>query len=594
MATCRGRAGALAAALAFALAAPAGAQADADIARSAPDWDTLTDRLIVRWRAPAGAAATAPDASARAHEAAHRLGIQMQALRRTAQGATVMQLDRALPQAAAERLARALAAADPAIELALPDRRVVIQFTPDDPRYNDQWHYFEPAGGINLPGAWALSTGAGVVVAVLDTGVRPHPDLAAQLLPGPDFIGDLRSAADGDGRDGDASDPGDGVAAGECGPGQPAKASSWHGTHVSGTVAATTGNGVGVAGVAFGARILPARVLGKCGGYASDITDAITWASGGAVPGVPAAPQRAQVINLSLAGFGLCDTTMAAAIAGARSRGALVVAAAANAASDAGNYFPANCPGVVAVAAVNRTGGRASYSNVGTVVDLAAPGGEGGATVPGRVLSTSNNGTTTPGADVYGGKQGTSMAAPHVSGVAALMRAALPLATVESLEAVLVATARPFPAPCAGCGSGIVDAEAAVRAVTAGQPPTVAETESNNTRSRAQRLASVPVQVAGRMDTASDTDFYRLALPAGRTLNVRLQPVPGSDPNLLLMDANGLTLARSTLGAGLLDQVAWRNAGTAPVDLFVRVRWASGGFGPGAGDYLLGLAASAP
>ena len=157
--------------------------------------------------------------------------------------------------------------------------------TPNDTRYNEQWHYFEATGGINAPAAWDKSTGTGVVVGVIDTGYRPHADLAANLLPGYDFISDTFVVNDGNGRDSDARDPGDWINAGECGPGDPAtfEASSWHGTHVAGTIAAVTNNGNGVAGVAFNARVVPARVLGKCGGFTSDIADAIVWASGGTV-----------------------------------------------------------------------------------------------------------------------------------------------------------------------------------------------------------------------------------------------------------------------------------------------------------------------
>jgi serine protease len=160
-------------------------------------------------------------------------------------------------------------------------------FTPNDTRYNEQWHYFEAAGGINAPAAWDKSTGSGVVVGVVDTGYRPHADLAANILPGYDFISDTFVANDGNGRDSSALDPGDWINPGECGPGDPAafEASSWHGTHVSGTIAALTNNSNGVAGIAFNARVVPARVLGKCGGFTSDIADAIIWASGGTVAG---------------------------------------------------------------------------------------------------------------------------------------------------------------------------------------------------------------------------------------------------------------------------------------------------------------------
>ena len=210
-------------------------------------------------------------------------------------------------------------------------------------------------------------------------------------MQGYDFITDTAISNDGDGRDSDASDPGDAIAAGECGNGKPlqARTSSWHGTHVAGTIAAKTNNGLGVAGVAFNAKVLPLRVLGKCGGYTSDIADAITWASGGTVAGVPANANKARVINMSLGGTGACDTTTQTAINGARSRGTVVIVAAGNDNMNVSNASPANCSGVVAIAATDKAGGRASYSNYGTLIDVAAPGGDTG----GLILSTLNAGT---------------------------------------------------------------------------------------------------------------------------------------------------------------------------------------------------------
>ena len=324
-------------------------------------------------------------------------------------------MDRRLSLAEAEQLARDIVASDPNVEYAEPDRILRHTLTPNDPRYNEQWHYFEAAGGINAPPAWDKSTGTGVVVAVIDTGYRPHADLAANILPGYDFISDTFVANDGNVRDSDASDPGDWINAGECGPGDPAafEASSWHGTHVAGTIAARTNNSLGVAGVAFNARIVPARVLGKCGGYTSDIADAIVWTSGGTVSGVPANANPAKVLSISLGGGGACDTTTQNAINSARSRGASVIVAAGNSNANASNFTPANCSGVVTVAAVGRNGGKASYSNFGATVEVAAPGGSGGAN---SVLSTLNAGSTSPGADSYALYNGTSMATPHVVG----------------------------------------------------------------------------------------------------------------------------------------------------------------------------------
>jgi serine protease len=342
--------------------------------------------------------------------------------------------------------------------------------TPNDPMYSQQWDFFEATGGLRLPAAWDKSTGSGINVAVIDTGYRPHADLSGQILPGYDFIANTTIANDGNGRDSDASDPGDWTPAGSCSAGVPAsdESSSWHGTHVAGTIAAKTNNGVGVAGVAYGAKIVPARVLGRCGGYTSDIADAIVWTSGGSVTGVPANANKARVLNLSLGGSGACDATTQNAINSARSRGAVVVVAAGNSNVNASNASPANCAGVIAVAATGRSGGKASYSNYGTVVDVAAPGGDYGA----GILSTLNSGTSTPASDSYASYMGTSMATPHVAGVAALMLSANPNLTPDEVEARLKSTARAFPAACPGCGAGIVDAEAAVNAALPSTAPT--------------------------------------------------------------------------------------------------------------------------
>ena len=192
-------------------------------------------------------------------------------------------------------------AADPNVEYVEVDKLNKPLLTPNDTRYSEQWGY-SGTYGIKANQAWDVTNGSGVVVAVLDTGITNHSDLNANILPGYDFISDTAVSNDGNGRDSDASDPGDWVTANQCGGTHAAQNSSWHGTHVAGTIAAVTNNAKGVAGVAYGAKIVPARVLGTCGGYDSDIADAITWASGGTVSGVPANANPAEVINLSLGG----------------------------------------------------------------------------------------------------------------------------------------------------------------------------------------------------------------------------------------------------------------------------------------------------
>src|SRR5690349_18064362 len=453
----------------------------------------FTDRIIVKYRSSPGLVVTQADKSAAAESAA-RFGVGLDRVRTTALGSEVLRANRKMTLAEARQLAADIAASDPNVEYAEPDRILRHTFTPNDTRYGDQWHYFESTAGINAPAAWDKSTGTGVVVAVIDTGYRPHADLAANILPGYDFISDTFVSNDGDGRDSDASDPGDWINAGECGPGDPAafEASSWHGTHVAGTIAAVTNNANGVAGVAFNAKIVPARVLGKCGGYTSDIADAIVWSSGGTVSGVPANANPAKVLSISLGGIGSCDTTTQNAINSARSRGASVIVAAGNYNHNASQDTPANCSGVVTVAAVGRNGGKASYSNFGATVEIAAPGGSGGAN---SVLSTLNTGTTTPGSDSYALYNGTSMATPHVSGVVALMLSVKPTLTPDQVTSILQSTARAFPATCSQCGSGIVNASAAVDAAIGGTTPpdppgTVAEVEPNNSRTASQLIST--------------------------------------------------------------------------------------------------------
>ena len=397
-------------------------------------------------------------------------------VRRTAIGADVVRAGRKLDSVEAASLMRQIAA-DPSVEYVEPNARMSYYFTPDDTRFGEQWGY-TTASGINATQAWDVSTGTGVVVAVIDTGITSHSDLNANIIGGYDFITDATAARDGNGRDSNPADQGDWFVGSDCGVTYDSN-SSWHGTHVAGTIAAVTNNAKGVSGVAYNAKVVPVRVLGRCGGTLADIADAITWASGGTVSGIPANPNPAEVINMSLGGSGACGSTYQTAIDGAVSRGVTVVVAAGNGNINASNARPANCNNVVAVGAVDSSGARSVWSssqksNYGAVVDVAAPGS--------NILSTLNAGTTTPGAESYASYGGTSMATPHVAGVVALLQAkATTPKTPAEIETILKNTVRAFPAtPDQPIGAGIVNAKAALDSLS-GTPNPGTQTYSNGT-----------------------------------------------------------------------------------------------------------------
>ncbi|WP_199414818.1 S8 family peptidase [Xanthomonas arboricola] len=393
-------------------------------------------------------------------------------------------------------------AADPAVKRVEVDMLLRPMLVPNDSRLPEQWALGTTSAGINVRPAWDKATGKGAVVAVIDTGVTAHPELSANVLAGYDFISDAFIARDGNARDTDAADLGDWAAANECGSGASASSSSWHGTHVAGIVAAAANNGAGTAGVAFNAKVLPVRVLGRCGGYLSDIADAIVWASGGTVSGVPANPTPARVINLSLGGIGSCSTTLSNAIASAVSRGTSVVVAAGNSNIDVSQSVPANCPNVIAVAATTSAGAKASFSNFGQGVDIAAPGQ--------AILSTLNSGSTAVGTPDYAVYSGTSMAAPHVAGVVALMQSvALNPLSAASVEAMLKSTARALPVACPqGCGAGLVNADGAVAAV-------IASTTLTSNAARSGLAAATGGSLYYQVNVPAGTRSLRVALSGG-------------------------------------------------------------------------------
>ncbi|HQR19735.1 MAG TPA: S8 family serine peptidase [Burkholderiaceae bacterium] len=555
----------------------------AQAGKSAKSAQPVYAGIIVKYKPTSPMKATAMNATAlRAVE--DRARVKFAGTRSGAMDLAVFRF--AQPMAAAEaRAAAARLALDPNVEYAVPDQVMhAYQVTPNDTDFAArQWNLQVPAaaaGGANLPPAWQRTTGSGsVVVAVVDSGIRPgHPDLAGRLLPGYDFISSDAfsalgypanwNAADGNGRDADATDPGDYLDASLLAMLPPDHGltpgpSSWHGTHVAGIIGAAGNNGLGVAGIDWSARILPVRVLGRDGGTTSDIIDGIAWAAGLSVPGVPANTTPARVINLSLGGPGECSFAFIDVIARARAAGAIIVAAAGNEGSLSVSQ-PANCNGVIAVTAHVRDGDNASYANIGTQVAVSAPGGGCGSTAlidqtgaqdrwnqscsgchsvdflrqqinaraptgvtftkaraaldaalrgvdldgtdtgmeglasslssterndlagfissttcagpTDRVYSTLNLGTTTAQAEGYGTEAGTSMAAPHVSGVIALLLSLSPRLTADEVKSVLQSSARPHPAGTyceklkGACGSGLVDADAALQHILDNKP----------------------------------------------------------------------------------------------------------------------------
>ncbi|KQW45699.1 MULTISPECIES: S8 family peptidase [unclassified Roseateles] len=492
--------------------------------------------------------------------------------RESAFGRRVIRLAQRVPARDLAMLARDIQASDASIESVEIDHVVQPSLTPNDTNFNSQWDMWSATGGIRADRAWDLSQGFGQRVAVLDTGVRPHADLVANLLPGYDLIADTDRAGDGGGRDSDASDPGNGVAAGECGWFSDAKASNWHGTHVAGTIAAVGNNAAGISGVAPKAKIVPVRVLGKCGGAESDVADGIVWAVGGTVGSIPKNVNPAMILNLSLGGEYSCGSTYQDAINYARGKGALIVVAAGNDNQDVAEQAPANCNGVLAVAATNRPGARANYSNFGSKVDIAAPGGDA---ANGNVLSLSNSGTMGPVADATAGLRGTSMAAPHVAGVAALMLASNALMSAADTAYLMKSTARAFPGSCSGCGSGIVDAEASVIAAKGFRT----EREPNDTLASAQYMNVFPARVIGTLQAAypEKVDVFSLNLVNGMGLSANITALSfdfNFSATLELLDATGKLLRTASMVNGK-PEVNYFNTSGKTMAVYLRVKGSS-------------------
>ena len=369
-------------------------------------------------------------------------------------------------EAVTDTLARLRADSD--VEFAEADRRVYLHATDaNDPRYVlnssadfGQWYLRNvEKSAINARGAWDITTGSnGVVIADIDTGVLyGHEDLQSaayggKLLPGYDFVSadgtnNFSTAGDGNGRDSDATDPGDFCTSS-------ADNSSWHGTRVSGIIGALTNNNIGIAGINWNGYILPVRVIGRCGGFNSDVVAGIYWAAGLAGSGAPANPYPAQVINISLGGTGSCDRASQQAVSDATAAGVLVVVSAGNEGGPVDS--PANCIGAMGILGLRHAGTKVGFSSLGPQIALGAPGGncvnvDGTLPCVYSIDTTSNAGTTTAGANVYTDKNpantnvGTSFSSPIVSGIAGLMLSVNGNLKSKQLIARLRGSATPFP-----------------------------------------------------------------------------------------------------------------------------------------------------
>ncbi len=435
---------------------------DAPLTTKAPETEYHGRMLALTLNNPATAATTV-------ERLATKTGQALKLKRVTAGNRAMVVLPAGTTSASLAAVAAA-ATADAGVATAERVRVFRHQWIPNDTMYGQQWALGEGVGGIRAAKAWDATPSGSVAVAVIDTGIRSHPDLDAKRMSGYDMVSSTFIANDGGGRDSDPTDGGDFDDALDCGSGAYDFMSSWHGTHVAGIIAASTNNGDGMAGVAPNARIVPVRALGRCGGTAEDVADAIRWAAGVPVAGVPNNPNPARVLNLSLGGTGPCSANEQSAVDGALARGAVVVVAAGNDATLVSGFAPANCKGVVAVAASNLLGDLSSFSNFGRAISISAPGGDSG-NLPG-IISTLNGGITLPGVPSYATYMGTSMAAPHVAGVVALMLTRDPTLTPGQVLNRLRAASRTFPtgSDCAvavgACGTGLLDASNAVSSVT--------------------------------------------------------------------------------------------------------------------------------
>ena len=453
--------------IAVLLAALTGTQALGSPGDSAPQVPAAASiaRFIVKLR-PAEPGTGQQAEPERIQALAAREGLALVEVRHIVSGMHLVRVQLAAgSESAAQTLARLRA--DREVEFAEPDERRHVSAMPNDPLYSSQWYLqsTEPAA-VDAADAWTVTTGSpGLVIADLDTGVRfDHPDLrnssANRLLPGYNLISDPTVANNVYGRGPDASDPGDWVTVTELqsppfnsDSGCTVSNSSWHGTRVTGVLGAITDNDLGIAGIIWQGWIEPVRVLGKCGGYDSDIIAGMAWAAGNAVSGVPDNPYPARILNMSLGATGSCPASYQQMVDQLLAEGVLVVVSAGNEGGPVD--APANCIGAAGVAGLRHIGTKVGYSSLGPEIALSAPAGNCVNTGAGQpclfsIETTTNSGTTIPATNTYTNQYnynvGTSFAAPQVAGTAGLMLAVNANLTPGQLIARLQAGATtPFP-----------------------------------------------------------------------------------------------------------------------------------------------------
>jgi serine protease len=537
--------------------------------------ETLSIEAKVRKSAAApGSAASGALANSTMQALASRASLTFKQSREITNGLHLLQAQSASGDPVAATLARLRA--DPQVESAELDQRRFAHAMPNDPLFTGQWYEqaTQPAG-IDAVTAWDTTTGrSDVVIAELDTGVRyDHPDLLmasanGRLLPGYDFITDPTVANDGDGRDADPSDPGDWITSADAATTQfsgcTVENSSWHGTRVAGILGALSNNATGITGITWQPLILPVRVLGKCGGVDSDILDAMRWAAGLHVTGVPDNTHPAQIINMSLGGTGSCTSAEQTVISEVVAAGVTVVISAGNEGGPVDS--PANCSGVAGVAGIRQAGTKVGFSSLGPQVALASPAGNcvnsSGACLF-SIDTTVNNGTTTPGTNGYTDQLnpnlGTSFSAPIVAGIAGLMTSVNMNLTPPQVIARLKEGAKAFPinsavptchvptsstdiqnAECncttSTCGAGMANApgaiNAALRPIAAIAPPAKVTAGQNVALSGAGSAAACSHNVvtyawtnvsnANNAIQGANTSTATVVAPASGSLTIRL------------------------------------------------------------------------